>query len=84
MCTLTRAEFEHAGQGVEYLGGRVDIAALLQPRVPRQADARELCDLLTPQSRRAAPTIGLDAHALGRHLRPALAQKVGELGAACL
>ena len=45
-----------ARDGVEHLLRRVDVAALLEPRVPGHADARELRDLLAPQARRPAPS----------------------------
>jgi hypothetical protein len=84
MRTFAAVELEHTRNGVEHPGGRLDLAALLQPRVPRESDAGELRDLLAPQPRRAASAAALDAGALGCHLRATLTQEVGELGAACL
>jgi len=46
---------QRAGERVEDLRRGVDVAPLLQPRAPGDADPRELRELLAAQPRRAAP-----------------------------
>src|SRR4051812_5568678 len=59
----------------------LDVAALLEPRVPADPDAGELCDLLAPQPRRAAARAGDEADVRRRQPRSAAYQKVGEVAA---
>jgi hypothetical protein len=53
---LMRVELQRSRDCVEHLWRRVDVASLLEPRVPRHADTGELSDLLAPESGRAAPS----------------------------
>ncbi len=77
---LRLVEPERAGHRVEDLAAGVDRAALLEPGVPRDADARELGHLLTAQPGGAAPEPGGKAGILRRYALPAAAQERGELG----
>src|SRR4029079_12303809 len=81
---LGLVEAERARDRVEHLGGGVDVAALLQARVPGDADPGELCDLLAPQPRRAPPPRRDQADALGRDPLAPAADEGGQLVAADL
>jgi hypothetical protein len=71
-----RVELKRASDSVDHLRRRVLIPALLQPQVVIGADARERCQLLTPQPRNA-PTPGrLQAHVFGPHQRSPGAQEL--------
>jgi hypothetical protein len=48
-------EAQGVGQCREHLGGRPNIATLLQPRVPGRSNAREQGNFLAPQAWCAAP-----------------------------
>jgi hypothetical protein len=63
-------EPERPGQRVEHLHARVDLAALLQPRVPGDADTRQQRQFLAAQPGRAPPRPARQAEVLGRQLRP--------------
>jgi hypothetical protein len=76
---LGPAEPERPGQRVEHLHARVDLAALLQPRVPGDADARQQRQLLTAQPGRAPPRPAGQAEVLRRQLRPSGAQELAQL-----
>ena len=67
------------GERLEHVERGAHVAALLEPRVPGGAHARELRDLLAPQARCAAPAAARQPHVLGLECSPALAQEVGEL-----
>jgi hypothetical protein len=60
----------------------VDVAPLLEPRVPRQPDPGELRHLFAPQARRASVAVALEADLLGGDLSAAGAEEVGQLGPA--
>jgi hypothetical protein len=76
---LGGVEQQRAGEGVEDLHGDMDVAGLLQPGVPGDADRGELGDLLAPQARGAAPRPAGQSHPLGRDALAAAAQEGGEL-----
>jgi hypothetical protein len=78
---LGGVEGEHARDGVEHLRGGVDVAALLEPGVPRQPHAGELRHLLATQAGRAAPAVDLQPDLLGRDPRAPAAQELGQLDA---
>ena len=67
MRALGGVEAQDAGERVEHLRRRLDVAALLEPRVPGQPDPGELGDLLAPQARRAPPAVRGKADVLRRH-----------------
>ena len=75
------AEFQRTRQGFEKMRRDLDVAALLEPRVPADADTGELRDLLAPQPRRAAARAGDEANVRRRQPRSAAYQKVGEVAA---
>ena len=77
-------EPQGTGDRVEDLHAHVDRPALLQPRVPGDAHAGELGDLLAPQAGRAAPPVRRKADVVRRHLGAPIAQEVRQLGAALL
>jgi hypothetical protein len=81
---LAGVEPERARECVEHLRRRLDVAPLLEPRVPREAHAGELGELLAPQARRAAAAAGLETRVLRRDLGAAPAQEIRELGPALL
>lgn len=62
---LADVELEHAGEGIEDLGRRLDVSSLLEPRVPGEADPGELGDLLAAQARCAAAANPLEPRLLG-------------------
>jgi len=66
----------------EGLAGRLDVAALLEPRVPGGAHARELRDLLAAQPRCAPAPDRRDAGRLGSERFAPAAQQIAERGAA--
>jgi hypothetical protein len=71
-------EPERPGQRVEHLHARVDLAALLQPRVPGDADTRQQRQFLAAQPGRAPPRPARQAEVLGRQLRPPGAQELAQ------
>jgi hypothetical protein len=75
---LGPVEPERLGQRVEHLHARVDLAALLQPRVPGDADARKQRQLLAAQPGRAPPRPAGHAEVLGRQLRPPGSQELAQ------
>ena len=79
---LLRVEKQRPRDRVEHLHGRVDVAALLEPRVPGDADPGELCHLFAAETGRAAPPRRTQAHLLGRDPLPAAAQERGQLAPA--
>ena len=81
---LVLVEAQRARDGLQDLLGRVDVAALLEPRVPGDADSGELRDLLAAQPRRPAPPDQRQADLLGRDPRATAAQEVRQLMAADL
>ena len=82
MSALGGVEPERRRDGVEHLDARVDLAALLEPGVPGDADPGELGQLLAPQAGGAAAGAGRQADVLGLDALPAGAKEGGELGAA--
>src|SRR6266540_7134995 len=58
---------------------RVDVAALLEPRVPGDPDPGELRDLLAPEPRRTPPAVRRQPDLLGRHPLATAAQEGGQL-----
>ena len=76
---LVVVEQERACDRVEHLRRRVDLAALLEPRVPRDSDARDLRDLLAPEARCAPPPRGAEAYLLGRYALAPAAKERAEL-----
>lgn len=84
---LGPGEVQRAGQRVEHLARGVDVAGLLQPRVPGDADPGHGRDLLAPQSGDPTSTpgpVGRQTEGGPVDLGPARAQKRGELGALVL
>jgi len=76
--TLGSVEPEGARHRVQHLGARVDLAALFQPRVPRDADPREQGNLLAAQPRRAPPRAARHVEILGRQPRTARLEKIAQ------
>src|SRR5262249_35851142 len=79
---LVRVEEQRPGDGLEHLRGSVDVAALLEPRVPGDPDPGELRHLLAPQARSTAAPRGRQTHLIRRDPLPAPAEERGELAAA--
>ena len=73
---LDRLKLECIGETVQDDGGDAALAALLQPRVPRFADAGELGDLLAAETVQSLAPPGCEANSLGRR---ALAAETKEL-----
>jgi hypothetical protein len=69
---------------VQDLRGRVDVAALLEPRVPGDADACELRDLLAPQARGTPTPREAQSDVLGPDTLASAAEERRELAAARL
>ncbi len=67
---------ERAGHRVEHLGAGVDLAALLQPGVPGDADASQQSHFLAPQARRAAAGTGRHAEVTRAEPGPACLQEL--------
>lgn len=55
MPPLRLVKLQHPRHIIEKGGRDVDVATLLQPRIPTEADARERCHFFSPQSRRPTP-----------------------------
>jgi hypothetical protein len=70
---LVSVELERPRDRVEYLSRRTDIASLLEPRVPGDADTGELRDLLATEPRSPPPPRCPQAHLLGLDALPAAA-----------
>ena len=81
---LSGRQVEGGGDGVDRAAGDRDVAALFEPRVERDADARAFGDFLAPQTRRASAGTGFQADALGRQRDAARPQKVGEFVTAAI
>jgi len=80
---LLGAEPERTRDRVERVGRRADVSTLLEPRVPGDAHAGELRDLLAAQARRAPPaTAGRQPDLRRRQLAAPVAQELGERGPA--
>ncbi|CAN3980548.1 hypothetical protein KPATCC21470_3189 [Kitasatospora purpeofusca] len=79
MGPLTGVEQQGARHRVQYLHGHLDLAPLLQPRVPGDADGGDLRHLLTAQPRRPPPTGRRQPHLLGGDPLPATAQERRQL-----
>jgi hypothetical protein len=79
---LVRVEQQCPGHRVQHLRRGVDVASLLEPRVPGDADAGQRGDLLAAQARRAAPGGGRQADLLRRDPLAPAAQESGQLLAA--
>jgi hypothetical protein len=78
MCPLFSVEAKSAGNLLQEMGRHLDRAALLKPRVPGQADAGEVRNLLTAQARRS-PSFGDRQVDVGwNQSRTPGSQKVGE------
>ena len=77
---LGRVEQQGARHRAEHLGAGVDLAALLQPRVPGHPDAGQLRDLLPAQAGGAAPDAGREPGLLGADPLAPAAQEGGEFG----
>ena len=75
-----RLQLESASHGRQDLGRDPDVPALLEPRVPGEADAGEVGDLLPAQAGRAAPATVGEAHGLWRDATPATLEKAAQLG----
>ena len=75
-------EPQHPGDRVEDLDAGVDRAALLQPRVPGDADPGQLGELLAAQAAGAAASAGGQPDVLGADAFPAGAEERRELGPA--
>ena len=58
MAALGIVEFQSLGDFEEKALRDLDVAALLEPRVPGEPDARERSHFLAPQARRAAAAGG--------------------------
>jgi hypothetical protein len=63
---LGRGQLERPSQRIKHLPGRLDVAGLLEPRVPGHADPRQQGDFLSAQSRRppTAPRLETGAERL--------------------
>ena len=79
---LVRVEQQGAGERVEHLLGDLDVAGLLEPGVPGDADAGELGDLLAAQARRAPAAAAGRPTCSGVSALAAAAQEGGELARA--
>ena len=79
---LVPVELQRSRDRVEHLGGRIDVAALLEPRVPRDADTCELCDLLATQARGAPSPRQPQPDVLGPDTLAPAAEERPELAAA--
>src|SRR5262249_61831173 len=82
MRVLVVVELQRPRDRVEHLGGRVDVPSLLEPRVPRHPDTRELRDLLAPEPGRSAPARVPYADVVGLDALSAAPQERSELAAA--
>jgi hypothetical protein len=79
MRPLVRVEEQRPRDRVEHLRGRIDVPALLEPRVPGDADTGELRDLLAAKARRA-PTAGrAETDLVGRDALAAAAEEGRQL-----
>ena len=77
---LGGVEPQRAGERVEHLRRRVDVAPLLEPRVPGHADPRQRGELLAPQAGRpAAPAVVRESDVRRRQPRPPRAQERPQL-----
>ena len=77
---LSGVEPQRTGQRIEHLRRGIDVAPLLQPRVPRHADAREGGELFAPQPRRPPPAaVVRESDVRRRQPRPPRAQKCPQL-----
>jgi len=72
---LGEVEREGGRDRVQHLHRRVDLPALLEPGVPRDADPGELGHLFPPQARRPPAEAGRQAHILGGDPLSAAAQE---------
>ena len=78
--TLGLIELESAAHAIEHVIGDAARVAALEPRVVLGADAGEQGDLLAPKAcDPAMSTVGRQARALGRELRPPRGQKFADL-----
>jgi hypothetical protein len=82
MRVLVRVELKRPRDRIQYLGRRIDVAALLEPRVPGDADPGELGDFLATEPRRATPPSWTESDLLGSEPLPAAAQERAQLLAA--
>ena len=77
---LGGVEPQRAGERVEHVRRGVDVAPLLEPRVPGHADPRQRGELLTPQAGRpAAAAIVREPDVRRRQPRPPRAQECPQL-----
>ena len=79
MLALRPVQPQRPRQRVEHLRARVDLAALLEPGVPGDADAREQRQFLPAQPGRAPPRPVGQAEVGGRQLRPPCLEKLPQL-----
>ena len=69
---------------LEDIGRNLNVAPLLEPRVPRGAHTRQRSDFLSTQAGSAAASAAGKPHVFGLDARAAPAQEVCELGPAAL
>ena len=82
--SLGRSQSQRPGDRLEHLERGAHIAALLEPRVPGRADARQVRDLLAAQARGAAAPTARKPDLIGFDTGTAPAQEVSQLRAASL
>ena len=82
MCPLVRVEAQGARDRLEHLRRRVDVPALLEPRVPGDSHSGELRHFFAAQARRAPAPRARQPHLLGPDPLTPVAQERGELATA--
>jgi hypothetical protein len=79
MGAFSGLELESTGDGCQHLGRNPNIAALLEPGIPGQADTGEVSDFLPTEARGAAAAAIREAHRYRRDSRTPILQKLTEL-----
>jgi hypothetical protein len=76
---FVRGHPQRSRDALQDIGRDLNIASLLEPRVPGHTDAGERGDVLAAQARSAAPVGVGQAHLAGRQTRATSLQEVDEL-----
>ena len=76
---FVRRHAQRGANALEHVGRNLDPAALLEPRVPRDTDARERRNVLAPEARRSPPVGIRQPYLAWREPRPAALEKIDQV-----